>query len=83
MQKVNSATQREIEQHLQLNANIKQTYKEKAGKNNAMKDLHNIKRMKMNTEKNAPPEIQGIEEWMKEPHPGVDCEFINDSQVLE
>ena len=49
-----------------------------------MKDLHNIgTRMKINTDRKATSEVQGIGEWIKELHPGVDCEFvINDSQVL-
>ena len=49
-----------------------------------MKDLHNIgTRMKINTDRKATSEVQGIGEWINEQHPGVDCEFvINDSQVL-
>ena len=86
VRKVNSATQREIEQHLQLNANrrlIQQTYKEKTGKNITMKDLHNIgTRMKMNTDRKATSEVQGIGEWIKEQHPGVDCEFVINDKVL-
>ena len=87
VRKVNGATQREIEQHLQLNVNRRlnqQTYKEQTGQNITMKDLHNIgTRMKMITDRKATSEVQGIGEWIKEQHPGVDCKFVtNNSQVL-
>ena len=86
VRKVDESTKKEIEQHIRLHANrrlIQQTYKEKTGKNITMKDLHNIG-TKMKVTDNPPTsEVQGIGEWIKEQHPGVDCEFmVNESQVL-
>ena len=81
VRKVDSDTRKEIEQHMQLNANrrmIQQTYKEKTGKQITMKDLHNIgTKMRITTESST-SDVQGIGDWLKSQHPGVDCEFVAD-----
>ena len=81
VRQVDSDTRKEIEQHMQLNANrrmIQQTYKEKTGKQITMKDLHNIgTKMRITTESST-SDVQGIGDWLKSQHPGVDCEFVAD-----